>query len=168
MLAAFGVTAPPWHLSRITFGTKASFCFAFKRNKPCFLIVPSLPRPRNFAGTTKKIGAIGIVAIAAPAALGLWALPQLLWSIQARPRLEINVTATGQRVKKIKTWSGLLVITVTRKNISLTNVPSFTTKKTSIGLGNLLVGEWCYYGDFKDERLGQDPLHVLPCSILQR
>ena len=71
MLAAPGATAPPRNLPRITSETKAPFRSAPRRHESCFLIAPILLRPKDLVKTTRKIGAIRIVAIAALAALGL-------------------------------------------------------------------------------------------------
>ena len=143
MLAASGATAPFSNLPRIIPGTKAPFRSALTRHKPCLLIALSLPRPRNLARTTKKVGAIGIVAIAALTAVGLRASPRPLGSTQPRLRLKtiVIVAATGQY--KIETWAKPPITMVTRKSILLTNVLSPASQKTSISLGNLLVGDWC-------------------------
>ena len=84
------------------------------------------------------------VAIAAPAAPGLRALPRPLGSTPPRSRLEtiVIMAITGKRVKKIGTWAKPLVTIVTRRGILLTNVLSPTSQKNSISLGNFLVGDW--------------------------
>ena len=95
----------PQNLSRITSGTKAPFYSALPRHKPYLPIALSLPIPKNFAGTTRKVNAIRIVAIAAPAALGFRVLPWPLGSKRLRPQLEtiVIIAATGQRDGKIGT-----------------------------------------------------------------
>ena len=55
----------------------------------------------------------------------------------------MTMTAIGQRNKKIKTWARPSVTTVTKKAILSTNVISPASQKTSIGIGNLFVGDWC-------------------------
>ena len=68
------------------------------------LYVPSELRLwRDRAGTIRRVGTIEIVAIVAPAAPGLRALPRPLGSTQPRPRLEMIVAATNQHVEKIGT-----------------------------------------------------------------
>ena len=144
MLAAPRATAPPWNLPKITPGTKAPFCSAPKKYKLCFLIVSNKLKPqRDRVGTTKRIGTIKIVAIAASAPLGLRALPRPLGSAQPRSRLEMIVAATSQRIGKIGTWAGPPVTIVTWKAILPTNALSPVSQKISISLGDLRVGEWC-------------------------
>ena len=141
MLATTRATAPPRNLPEITRGTKVPLRSAHRRHEPCLFIALSSPRPKNLVGTTRKIGTIGIIAIAAPAALGLRAPPRPLGPTQPRPRLKIIVAATSQRIEKIGTWAGPSVTTVTKKAILLTNALSPVSEKTSIGLGNLLVDD---------------------------
>ena len=145
MLTALRAITPPQNLPKITPKTKASFCSVFPRHKLCLLIAPSSPRPRNLAGTSKRVDVIGIVAIAAPAAPGLKVPPWPLESTWPIPRLEtiVIVAAIGQYVEKIRTWARPPLIIVTRNGILLTSAPSPTSQKTSIGLGDLHVGDWC-------------------------
>ena len=144
MLAIPKATALPQNLPRITPGTKAPFRSAPKRHKPCLFIVLNKLKPwRDRVGTTRKVDTIGIVAIAAPVALGLSTLPWLLGSIQPRPRLKMIVAATSQCVKKIRTWAKPPVTIVTRKAILPINALSPLSQKTTIAFGNLLVGDWC-------------------------
>ena len=145
MLAAPGAIASPQNLPRIILRTKVLFCSAFTRHKPCPLIALSPTRPRDFAGTTRKVGAIEIVAIAATPALDLRASPRLLRSIRPKPQLEIImiVAVTGHHIRKIGTWARSPITIVTRRGILLTNASSPTSQKTSIGFGNLLVGDQC-------------------------
>ena len=145
MLAAPRATALPWNLPRIIPRTKTPFRSTITRHKPCLLITPSLPRLKNLAGTTRKVGAIRIVAIATSVALGLKAPPRSLGSIRPRPRLKtiVIVAATGQRIRKIKTWAKPFVTIITKRGILLTSAPTITSQKTSIGLGNLYVDDWC-------------------------
>ena len=96
MLPALKATAPPQNLPRIIPGTKTPFCSAPKRHKPCLFIVSSELRPwRDHAKTIRRVGTIRIVAITAPAASGLRALPRPLESTWPRLRLEIIVAATS-------------------------------------------------------------------------
>ena len=146
MLAVPRAIAPPQNLPKNTPRTKVPFCSALRRHKPYLLIIPSKLRPRrDCAGTTRRVGTIEIVAIAAPVAPGLKAPPRLLESIWLRRRLKtiVIVVATGQRNEKIRTWARPPFTTVTRKAILPTNAQSSASQKTSIGLGNLLVGDWC-------------------------
>ena len=145
MLAAPEATAPPQNLPRITSRTKAPFCSAPKRHEPCLFIFSSKLRfRRNRAGTIKRVGTIIIVAIAASAAPGLKALLQPLGSTQPRPCLKMIVAASSQCIGKIGTWARLPITTVTRRAILPTNALSPTSKKTSIGLSNFLVADWCW------------------------
>ena len=144
MLAVPGATAPPQNLQKIIFETKTLFSSVLTRHKPCLLIAPKLPRPRDLTRTTRRVGAIETIAIAAFAALGLRVLPRPWESTQLRPRLKTIAieVAAGQRVIKIRTWARPPVTTITRKVILPTNALSFASNKTSIALGNLLVGAW--------------------------
>ena len=144
MLAVSRATAPPWNLSKNTPGTKVFFCSAPKRHKPCLLIIPSELRPRkDRKKTTRRVGGIKIVTLAAPAAPGLKAPPRPLRSTQPRLWLEMIVimAATSQRIGKIRTWAWPPVTIITRKSILLTNVLCLTSLKTSIGLDNLFAGD---------------------------
>ena len=144
MLAAPKATAPPRNLPRITSETKTPFYSAPRRHKQCLLIILSeLKRQRDSIRTIRKVGMIKIVAIAAPTGPGLRVLPRPLESIRPRPWLEMIMAATSQRVGKIKTWAGTPVTSVTKRPILPTNVLSPVSQKTSIGLGNLFVGDWC-------------------------
>ena len=145
MLAALGATAPPQNLLKIIFGTKTPFCFALTRHKPCLFIALNPAIPRDLAGTTRRIDLIGIIAIVAPAILGLRALPWALGSTQPRLQLKtiVIVAATGQCVGKIGTRAGPPITIITKSGILLTNILSPVSLKTSIDLGNLLVGDWC-------------------------
>ena len=144
MLAASKATAPPRNLPNITPRTKAPFCSAPKRHKLCLLIVLSELKPqKDRARTIRRVDTIAIIAIAALAALGLRAPSQPLGSTPPRPRLKMIVVVTSQRVGKIGTWAKSLVTTVIRKAILPTNALSSASQKTSIGLGDLLVGDWC-------------------------
>ena len=144
MFAAPKATALPQIISRITPRTETSFCSALIRHKPCLLIASSPPRAKDLARTTRKVGAIEIVAIAVLVTLDFRALSRLLRSIRPRSRLKtiVIVAATGQRVGKIGTWARPPITTVTRRAILPTNALSLVSQKTSIGLGNLLVGDW--------------------------
>ena len=141
MLATPETTASSQNLSKITSKTKASFRSAAKRHKPFHLIATSPSRPKDLAKTTRRVGAIGIVAIAAPATLGFMAPPQPLGSTQSKFPLEMIMLATSQRIGKIGTGAGPLVTTVTKRAILPTNALSPTSQKTSIGLGNLFIGD---------------------------
>ena len=145
MLAAPRATALPQNLPKIIPGTKAPFHSILTSHELGFLIVPSLPRLRNLTRTTRRIGAIRIVTIAAPAAAGLKASPWSLRSTQPRSRLEtiVIVAATGQRIRKIRIWVRSPIIIIIWRDILLTNVLSPVSQKTSIGLGDLLIGDWC-------------------------
>ena len=169
MLAVLEATAPPQNRSSITPGTKAPFYSALTRHETCLLIALSPQRPKDVIRTIRKVGAIKIVAISAPATLGLRAPPRPLGSIQ--PSYWFNkiviVAATGQHVGKIKTWAEASVIIVTRKAILPINTLSLASQKTSIGLDNLFVGDWYWYGSLKGESPRQGPLHLLPSLILQ-
>ena len=133
------------NLTKITPGTEASFRSPLTRHKLCLLIAQSAPRPRDLARTTKKVGAIEIVAIAASTALGLTASPWPIGLTQPRFRRKtiMILATTGQRVGKIGTWAGPPIIIVTKTSISLNNLPSPASQKTIISLGDLLVGDWC-------------------------
>ena len=144
MFNAPKATTPPQNLLRITPGIEAPFHSAPRRHKPCLLIVPSKLRPhRDRTGTIRRVGTIGIVAIAAPVAPGLKASSLPLGSIRPRPRLEMIVATTSQRVGKIGKWAGPPITTITKRAILPTNALSPACQKTSIGLGNLVVGDWC-------------------------
>ena len=144
MLTSPKATALPWNLPKITPGTKVLFYSAPKRHKLCLLIVLNKLRfRRDRAKIIKKVGTIEIVTIAAPAVPSLRAPSQPLELTRLIPRLEIIVATTSKCVKKIGTWAGPLVTTVTRRAILPTNALSPTSQKTSIGLGNFLVGDWC-------------------------
>ena len=146
MLAVFKATAPPQNLLKNTLETKVLFCSALKKHKPCLLIVPSKLRPwKDCIRTTKRVGAIGIVIMAAFATLGLRAPPRPLRSTRPRFRLEtiVIMAATGYHVRKIETWARPPVTMVKRRGILLTNVSSPASQKNSIGLGVLLVNSWC-------------------------
>ena len=144
MFAIPKATVPLQNLSRITPGTETLFSSAPRRHEPCFFIIPSELRPRkDRAGTIRKVGTIGIVAIAVPAVPGLKALLQPMGSTQPRSRLKMIVAATSQCVEKIETWAGPPVTTVTRRAILPTNTQSPASQKTSIDLGDFFVGDWC-------------------------
>ena len=144
MLAASEATTLPWNLPKIIPGTKAPFCSAPKRHEAYLLIIPSELKPwRDRARTIRRVGTIEIVAITAPTTPSLKAPPRPLRSTRPRLRLEIIVAATSQCVGKLEIWAGPPVTIITRKTILLTNAISLTSQKTSISLGNLLVGDWC-------------------------
>ena len=144
MLAIPKASALPQNLPRITLRTEAPFRPASRSHKPCFLIVANKLRPwRDRAGTNRRVSTIGIFAIATSTALGLTTLPRPLGSTRPRFWLEIIVAANSQRIGKIGIWVGPLVTTIIRKAILPTNALSPASEKTSIGLGNLLVGDWC-------------------------
>ena len=144
MFATPSATALPQNLPSITPGTKAPVHSSLTRHKPCFFIAPSPSRLKNLVKTTRKIGAIGIIAITAFAVLGLRAPPRLLGSKRPRSRLKtiLIVVATGQRIGKIRTWAKLLVTIITRRSILQTSASSRTSQKTSIRLGNFHIDEW--------------------------
>ena len=138
MLAAPGATALPQNLPRIIFETKAPFCSAFTRHELCLLIAPSPPRPKDLAGTTRRVG-----AIAAHTASSFRTLRWPLESTKPRPWLEtiMIMGATGQRVGKTRNRLKSLVTIITRRDILLTNALNSTSQKTSINLGNLHIGD---------------------------
>ena len=144
MLAIPGATPPPQNLSKIISRTKAPFCSAPRRHKPCFFIVLSkLKTQRDRAGTTRKVDIIRIVAIAAPAAPGLRTSLQPLELIQPSPQFEMILAATSQHVGKIGTWARPPMTNVTKRAIWPINALSSASQKTNISLGNLLVANWC-------------------------
>ena len=168
MLTVPGATAPPQNLPKDTPGTKVLFCSPTRRHKPCFPIVLSELKPRkDRAETTRGVGVIKIVAIAAPAALGFRALSRQLRSSQPRLRLKMTMIAINQYDEKIKTWARPLVTIVTRRAILPTNTLSLRSQTTSIGLCDFLVSDCCYYGGFEGKSFRQGPLYLLPISSPQ-
>ena len=132
------------NLSKNTPGNKVLLRFALKRHKPWLLIIPSELKPRrDCAGTTRKVSAIKIVAIAALVASGLKILPWPLRSTWPRPRLKtiVIVAAVRKRIEKIRTWARSPVITLIRRAILPTNALSSVSQTTNIGFANLLVGD---------------------------
>ena len=146
MLAVLKATAPPWNLPKNTSGTEILLRSAPRRHKPFLFIVPNKLKPwKNCAGTTKKVGAIRIVVIAVPMAPGFTAPSRPLRSTRPRPRLEtiVIVVAIGQRNKEIRTWARPPNTTIIKRAILLINALSSASQKTSTGLGNFFVGDWC-------------------------
>ena len=122
MLAVSWATILPQNLAKNTTMTKVFFYSALRRHKPYRFLIPGKMRPwKDRGGTTRRIGGIKMVAIAASAAPGLRALSGRLESTRPKPQLEIIVTTIGQRDKKIKTWIKPPVTIITNKAILPTN-----------------------------------------------
>ena len=144
MLAAPEATILPQNLPKIIPRTKTPFCSALKKHEPCLLIVSSeLRLRRNRIGTIRRVGIKRIIAIAAPVASSLSGLPRPLGLTRPRPRLRMILAVTSRYVGKIRKWAKPFITTIIRRAILQTNALSPASQKTSIGLGDLVVGDWC-------------------------
>ena len=112
---------------------------------PSLFNAPRTLRPRTgFGKTIKTIGAIEkIIVIVAFAAQDFQTSSQPLESTRQIFWLGMTKIATGHQSGRTRTWLKSPITIVTRKDILLTNIPSLINQKTSIGLGNLHVGDWC-------------------------
>ena len=116
------------------------------RSINCTLLNASkIPRPWIGLGRTiRTIDAIKkAVVIMAFVAQDLQPLLELLGLIESILLLKTIVTAIGHQSRRIKTLVKLPITIVTRKDILLISILSLTSQKTSIGLGNLYISDWC-------------------------
>ena len=116
---------------------------SFRSLDPSLFKVLKIPRLLTSLGKTiKTISEIEeAVVIMAFAAQDFQAQLQLLGLIQPIFIFKTTVTVTGHQNKRTETWVKPFIKIISRRSILLTSALSSTSQKTSIGFGNLYIGD---------------------------